>query len=117
MSEKYLLIFHGGFYDGLSPDEAQKQMQKWFTWVDKLRSSGKYLGGEALLEGGKILTQKNGKILVDGPFAESKESVAGYFLIEAADLNEASEIARDYPDFPLGGRVEVREVMKIEMPA
>jgi hypothetical protein len=117
MSQKYMLIFHGGFYDSLSPDEAQKQMQKWFMWIDKLRNTGKYQEGEALIHGGKILSQKNGKVVVDGPFAESKESVAGYFVVEAPDLNAAVEISRDYPDFPLGGKVEVREVMKIEMPA
>jgi hypothetical protein len=112
-----MLIFHGGFYDGLSPEEAQKQMQKWFTWVDKLRNNGTYQGGEALLQGGKILSQKSGQIVVDGPFAESKESVAGYFIVEANDIDAAIEISREYPDFPLGGRVEVREVMKIEIPA
>jgi hypothetical protein len=114
---KYMLIFHGGFYDGLSPDEAQKQMQKWFAWIEKLSKQGTYNSGEPLLPGGKILSHKNGKIVIDGPFVESKEAVAGYFVVEAASLDEAVEISRDYPDFHLGGRVEVREVMKVEMPA
>lgn len=114
---KYMLIFQGGFYDGLSPEESQKQMQKWFAWVDKLQSQKKYHGGEPLTKEGKVLSQKDGKLIVDGPFAESKEMVAGYFVVEANDMKEAVEMAKDYPDFPLGGKVEVREVMKIEMPA
>ena len=117
MSQKYMLIFHGGHYDGLSPEQTQKQMNKWFAWIDKLRSKGKYQSGEPLTPGGKILSHKNGKIVVDGPFAESKEAVAGYFVVEATNLDEAVEISKEYPDFPFGGKVEVREVMKIEMPA
>ncbi len=114
MSQKYMLIFHGGSSQGLSPDEAQKQMTKWFTWVEKLQKQGKYKSGEPLLPGGKMLTQKNGKVIVDGPFAESKEAVAGYFVLEAASLDEVVEISKDYPDFHLGGKVEVREVMKMD---
>ncbi len=116
MPQKYMLIFHGGFYDDLSPEEAQKQMNKWFAWVDKLRNQGKYQSGEPLLPGGKILSHKKGKIVIDGPFAESKESVAGFFVIETSGLDEAVEISKEYPDFHLGGKVEVREVMKIEVP-
>jgi hypothetical protein len=115
MSQKYMLIFHGGSYAGLSPDQTQKQMNKWFTWIDKLRSQGKYHGGEPLTTGGKLLSHRNGKVIVDGPFAESKEAVAGYFIIEAASLDEAVEMSKDYPDFTFGGKVEVREVMKIEV--
>jgi len=74
-------------------------------------------GGEPLTQGGKILSHKNGEIVTDGPFAESKESVAGYFIVNASSLDEAAEMAREYPDYHLGGKVEVREVMKIETPA
>ena len=110
---KFMLIFHGGFYDSLSPEEAQKQTQKWFAWVEKLQKQGKYKSGEPLLPGGKLITQKNGKLVVDGPFAESKEAVAGYFVVEAATMDEVVQMSNDYPDFHLGGKVEVREVMMI----
>ncbi len=114
MSQKYMLIFHGGFYDELSADEAQRQMNKWFAWIEKLRSQGKYEAGEPLLPGGKTVSRKNGRFVTDGPFVESKEAVAGFFVIQAENLDEAVEISREYPDFELGGKVEVREVMKIE---
>ena len=117
MSQKYMLIFRGGFYDKLSPEEAQKQMGKWFAWIEKLQAAGVYQGGEPLTQGGKILSKKGSEVVIDGPFAESKESVAGYFLVKAENLDAAAKMARDYPDFHLGGKVEVREVMKIEMPA
>jgi hypothetical protein len=111
-----MLIFQGGYYDDLSPERAQQQMEKWFAWVEKLRGQGTYLEGEPLVKGGKIMSQKNGKIVVDGPFTESKEMVAGYFIVEAKDIDGATEIAKEYPDFPFGGKVEVREVMKMDMP-
>lgn len=117
MSQKFLFIFRGGFYDGLSADEAQKQMGRWFAWIEKLQAAGVYHGGEPLAQGGKTLSKKGSDIVVDGPFAESKESVAGYFLVEAGSMEKAAEMAKDYPDFHLGGKVEVREVMKVEMPA
>ncbi len=118
MSQKYMLIFHGGSYDSLSPEQTQQQMDKWFAWIGRLRSQGKFNSGEALTpKGGKILSHKNGKIVVDGPFAESKEEVGGYFVVEAANLDEAVVMSKDYPDFHIGGKVEVREVMKIEEPA
>ena len=101
---KYMLIFHGGFYDGLSPEEAQKQTQKWFAWVEKLQKQGKYKSGDPLLPGGKIVSQKNGKIVVDGPFAESKEEVAGYFVVEAANVDEVVQMSNDYADFHLGAK-------------
>ncbi|MCI0706867.1 MAG: YciI family protein [Ignavibacteriae bacterium] len=117
MSKKdYMFIFHGGSYDGLSPDEVQKNMEKWFGWIEKLRNKGVYKAGEALEKTGKMLSQKNGKYIVDGPFAESKELVGGFFIVEAGSLDEAVEMAKDYPDFSNGGSVQVREVRVIPEP-
>jgi hypothetical protein len=116
--EKFMLIFKGGFYDdaNLSPDEVQAKMGEWYKWVQDLQAKNIYGGGEPLLKEGKIV-KKNGSsfTVTDGPFPESKELVGGYFVITAKDYNEASEIAKNYPDFDLGGSVEVRQVMKIDM--
>jgi len=71
--------------------------------------AGIYKAGEALMPTGKILRKDNA--VTDGPFAESKEIIGGFFIIEAADMNAALEIAKDCPDLPLGGYVEVRDVM------
>jgi hypothetical protein len=59
---------------------------------------------------GKIVSQKNGRVVSDGPFAESKEAIAGYFLLNVKSLDEAVVIARDYPGLNYGATVEVRPV-------
>lgn len=112
--EKYMFIFIGGDPSHLSPDAQQAHMQKWFTWVEKLTKEKRYVGGEALLPGGKSISGSN-KTVTDGPFAESKEVVGGFFVVEAKDYNEAVEMAKASPDFELGGSVEVRQVMKFDM--
>jgi hypothetical protein len=59
---------------------------------------------------GKIVSGKNGRAVADGPFAESKEAIGGYFLVQASDLNEALEIARACPGLAYGITVEVRPI-------
>ena len=115
--EKYMFIFKGEIEDaGLSPEESQQEMQKWYQWVQKLTDQKKYIGGEPLLKGGKIVSKSGNKTVVtDGPFPEAKELVGGYFIINANDMNEAAEIAKECPGLDLGGSVEVRPVMKLDM--
>jgi hypothetical protein len=111
--EKFMYIFFDGNSSNLSADGQQAQMQKWFAWVEKLQKEQRYVSGEALLPGGKKITGSK-KTVTDGPFAESKELVGGYFVIHAKDLNEATAMAKDYPDFELGGTIEIREVIKFD---
>lgn len=111
--EKYMFIFIGGDPSHLSPEAQQAHMQKWFKWVEKLRNEKIYLSGEALLPGGKTIRGSK-KAVTDGPFAEGKEVVGGYFVIQAKNLNEATELAKACPDYELDGIVEVREVMKFD---
>lgn len=115
MPGKYMFIFFNGEPGKLSPEESQQQMQKWYDWIGKLQKQGTYLSGEPLNKDRKILSQKNGKVVVDGPFAESKEVVGGYLIINAENLDDAVEISRDFPDFGIGGKVEVREVLNMDM--
>lgn len=56
-------------------------------------------------------------LVTDGPFAEGKELLGGYFIIKAESLEEATELAFGYPDFDMQGSVEIREIMKIPMPS
>jgi len=106
-----MLIFQGPDYSklGISPEEMQGQMQKWFDWVDKLQKENQYGGGHALHPTGKVLSGNN--VVTDGPFAESKELVGGYFIVKAKDIDEAIAISKDFPDFEYGGKVQVREVV------
>lgn len=111
--EKYMFLFRGGDVSHLSAGEQESQMGKWLAWVDKLSKQGKYAGGEPLLPGGKTISGAK-KTVTDGPFAEAKEVIGGYFIVTAKSYDEAVEMAKDSPDFELGGSVEVRHVMKIE---
>ena len=111
--EKYMFIFFGGDTSHMSPEAQQAHMEKWFAWVDKLRNAKRYEGGEALLPGGKTISGSK-KSVTDGPFAEAKEVVGGYFVVLAKNLDEAVEIAKECPDYDLGGIVEVREVIKFD---
>jgi hypothetical protein len=92
--------------------EADAFMGEYFEFTENIKKSGHYVGGEALkpvhtattvrLRGGKIST-------TDGPFAETKEQLGGYYLIEARDLNDAIQVASKIPSARLGS-VEVRPV-------
>jgi hypothetical protein len=113
--EKYMFLFRGGDVSKLSPQQQEAQMGKWLEWIQKLQTQDRYLAGEPLLPGGKTVSGK-GKSVTDGPFAESKEVIGGFFIVSAKNLDEASQLAKDCPDFDLGGSVEVREVMKLDMP-
>lgn len=114
--EKFMLIFHGGRHGEMSPEEMQAHMGKWMAWIQKLRQADKYVSGEPLVPGGKMVSGKNGKSITDGPFTEGKEVVGGFFIINAKDYAEAVEICKDYPAYEFGGSVQVRQVMKVEKP-
>lgn len=109
--EKYMLIFHGGM-DASSPEEMQASMGKWMAWIDKLNKQGKYVAGEPLLPGGKLITGR--KTVTDGPYTEGKEIVGGFFIINAENYDEAVKICDDYPDYDQGGSIQVRQVMKMD---
>ncbi|HWB25556.1 MAG TPA: YciI family protein [Chitinophagaceae bacterium] len=111
MKDFMLIFINGEGSKDFSPEQMQANMQEWFGWVNDLKNKGIYVGGEALLPAGKTVKGKDA-VITDGPFAESKEVVGGYFIVKAADIDEASEIAKASPDLPYGGAVQVREVMK-----
>ena len=98
--EKFMLIFHGGMPTDQSPEQMQVQMGKWMTWIENLRKTDQYVGGEPLLPGGKLVSRKS---VTDGPYTEGKEVVGGFFIINAKDLDEAVAISKNSPDFEFGG--------------
>lgn len=95
-----------------SPGEMQAIMGKWMTWINELQQAGKYLSGEPLMLGGKLISGEN-KMVTDGPYVEGKDIVGGYFIIEAADYDEAVKLCDGYPDYDKGGKVQIRQVMKM----
>lgn len=114
--EKYMFLFRGGDVSHLSPQQQEAHMGKWLAWVDKLTKQGRYVAGEPLLPGGKTISGTK-KTVTDGPFAESKEVIGGFFVIEAKDYDEAVQLAKDSPDFEYNGSVEIRTVLKMDVPA
>ena len=110
-TSEYLLLFRGaGWEKSLSPQELQTLMTEWMTWYEGLQKQGRIKGTNPLFPQGKIVSGKKGQIVADGPFAESKEAIGGYFLIEAESLDAAVEIARGWPILQVGATVEVRPV-------
>lgn len=112
---KYALLIYSDPTD--APDygspEQQAEMQKWFAYSEELGKTGQLLGGEGL-QGAETATSvrvRNGKTITeDGPFAETKEVFGGFYLIEAADLDEAISWAAKIPNVGYG-TVEVRPVL------
>ena len=94
-----------------SPEEMQVIMQKWMSWVSDLKATGVYKAGEPLMPTGKTLHKDN--VITDGPFAEGKELVGGFFIVDAPDIDAAIEMAKACPDLERGGTVEVRDVAKM----
>jgi hypothetical protein len=109
-SSEYMLLFRGTQWDkGLSPEDMQKIMGQWNSWFERLTLQGKVKSAHPLEREGKIVSGK-GRTIADGPFAESKEAIGGYFLLQLDDLNEALEIAKECPGLAYGMTVEVRPV-------
>jgi hypothetical protein len=107
----YMLLFRGTNWDkGLSPEELQRVTGQFMAWFERLTAQGKATSGHPLMAEGKIVAGKNGRTVADGPFAESKEAIGGYFLLQVDDLQEAVAIARECPALEYGLKVEVRPV-------
>ena len=86
-------------------------MDKVMAWFEGLNARGKIKAGQPLGAQGRIISGGNGNLVVDGPFAESKEAVGGYLVLQADNLNEAVEIARSMPTLKYGITVEVRPIL------
>jgi hypothetical protein len=107
---EYMLIFRGSdWHKGLSPEQMQQVASQWMTWFNRLTEQGKVLAGSPLEKESKVVSGKNGRV-VDGPFAESKEQIGGYFLLRVKSIDEAVAIAKECPGLPHGAVVEVRPV-------
>ena len=108
---KFMFVYRGGS-DGskeMSPEEMQQAMQGWMDWMQRGTDAGWLLdGGDGLKPEGSVVHPD--LAVTDGPFAESKELVGGYSMVEAPDLAAATEIAKGSPMPAAGGSVEVREL-------
>jgi hypothetical protein len=110
---KYMLLIYSNpaNWATLSEDESQAVMKEYYSFGDDLRGSGEYLAGSPL-QGPETATTvrvpAGGRTTTDGPYAETKEHLAGYFLVECDGLDRALDLAARVPDARYGGAVEVR---------
>jgi hypothetical protein len=98
-----------------SPEQMQKTMQKWTAWFKELGAKGylKELGHP--LQGTGMVVRGKEKIVTDGPYAEAKDVVGGFSLIEAKNLAHAVGLSKGCPILEAGGSVEVRPVQQLNM--
>lgn len=110
--KQFMMIFIGADYAtlGLSQEELQSRMGKWFAWGQKMEQAESLVGGEALTPAVRRIVGKN-RTVTDLTSAEIKEVVGGYYTVKAKDFDAVQEIAQDFPDYNLGGTVEIREIM------
>ena len=116
---QYMLLIYGDEKAGMAmtPEEQESSMGEWFRYTEDLRSSGAMVAGDALQPTATATTvsQPNGgdALITDGPFAETREQLGGYYLLDCSDLDDAIGWAARIPD-AASGSVEVRPVMDYE---
>ncbi|HEV7365446.1 MAG TPA: YciI family protein [Gemmatimonadales bacterium] len=112
---KYLCLIYENekAFETISPAEGEAIMTEYFTFTSDIQKNGKYVAGEALqpTQTATTVRVRNGKVsTTDGPFAETKEQLGGFYMIEAKDLNDAIQVAARIPGARYGS-IEVRPIM------
>jgi hypothetical protein len=103
----YLLLSRGQWDRERSPQEIQAAIDAFYVWHEQLVSEGRFKPGQRLATGGKVVSRSG---VTDGPFAEAKEIIGGYWFIVAASLQEAASLAAQNPCLACGLTYEVRPV-------
>jgi hypothetical protein len=112
----FLLLFRNAgpeAHQHLTPEEREHLTKQWNDWYDGLAAQGKVQHGRPLGPQGRVVAGARGQRVIDGPYAEAKEAIGGYFFLTVADIDEATEIAKMCPGLPLGLTVEVRPIVEV----
>jgi hypothetical protein len=117
---KYMLLIHDNEsgWGALSEEERQRIMADYRRFTEDIRRSGQYLAGSQLQPTSTATTVRvrNGKrVVTDGPFAETREQLGGYYLVEAKDLDEAIGLAERLPSAKMG-TIEIRPLAETTVP-
>jgi len=109
--KEFMMIFVGGDYESgdMSPEDFQRRMELWNKWVEDLQKDDLFVEGRALKNAGVKVKEEKG-VAVDGAYVETKEMVTGYFVFKAKDFEHAATLTKSYPDYDIGGHVEIREI-------
>jgi len=115
---RYMMLIYGDEKqrETLSPPARGEMFREYAEFTESIRRSGAFLAGDPLQLSSTATTVrgKNGKpITTDGPFAETKEQLGGYYIVEAKNLDEAIAIAARIPAVRVGGAIEVRPIMEL----
>lgn len=113
---KFLFVYRNTTesYSNMSPEEMQRILQKWQTWIaEGIRQGWMVEAGDGLRREGRVVNAK--KVVSDGPFSEAKEVVGGFSIVQADTLDTATELAKGCPIFQRGGSVEVRPLQGFNM--
>lgn len=109
--KEFMMIFRmapmGNFQP--TPEQMQESIKQWQDWIGGIAAQGKFVSTNQLGFSGKTL--KSNGVVTDGPYAEVKEIVGGYIIVNANSLEEALELAKGCPILYVGGHVEVRDIM------
>lgn len=109
---EFLFLFRGSQKESRSPDQMQRTFEKWRAWFSDLEQKGILKERTPLERSGKLV-RGHAKEVHDGPYAEVKDLVNGYVLVEAATIDEAVDLSKDCPIFDDDGSVEVRPIAKL----
>ena len=109
--KQYVLMMRGGDWDSIKQSEKDAIMQRYGAYVRRLKEEGRFKGGNALTGKGRTMKPTaDGVRVTDGPFADAKEGLNGYFVIEAENLDDAVRIGQDCPCLTHGETLVVLEV-------
>lgn len=120
---KYLIIARDTTeqHRHMSPEEMQRIIGKYKAWTERIAKAGRLADASKLRDGeGRVLRRAGGRVAItDGPFAESKELVGGYWLVDATSYEEAVELTRDHPHLEIwpNGSLEIRQLHDYAKPA
>jgi hypothetical protein len=114
---EFLLIFRRDFKTAdtqPSPEELQNMMKTWQNWMGSIAARNKLVNsGNRLSAEGKVV--KPGAVVTNGPYVEMKEAIGGYIIIRAESMEEAAEISKGCPILTIGGNVEVRTIVPMDL--
>lgn len=109
---EYLLLLRGTQLAGrLSPAQVQEAMGRFTDWFERFLREGKIKTGQPLAHSGKMIIGAGKRSVTDGPFAESKEAIGGYVLLQVENVEEAIRIGEQCPLLDYGSAVEVRPIV------
>lgn len=113
---KYALLIYGPAEDGPSPEEQAAAHPRWMTYTQELLDAGVHAGGAALqpIDTATTLRERDGqRVVTDGPFAETKDLLGGFYIVDVPDLDAALDWAARLPNMRYWS-VEVRPLLELD---